>query len=132
MRLDVGVGVDHDNKGMVGVPSPDRQDLRQALDFEHHVVSPPCPSLALALPSLPRQPARPSFVMATAPIVKNHAIPPPTVGTPAVAATVVDKGALVYYEKLRKELREMIQRKRVLEKNLVCVSLDLSFYDLGQ
>lgn len=103
----------------------------------------PCPSnitsilIALVLlalappPALVPSPARPSFVMATAPISKNHVAPPSATGAPTVAATA-EKGAMVYYEKVRKELREMIQRKRVLEKNLVCVSLDLSFHDIGQ
>lgn len=68
--------------------------------------------------------------MSTAPI-KNHAVPPSAAGTPAVAATA-EKGAMVYYEKVRKELREMIQRKRVLDKNLVCFSSDLFFHHFGQ
>lgn len=68
--------------------------------------------------------------MSTAPI-KNHAVPPSAAGTPAAAATV-EKGAMAYYEKVRKELRDMIQRKRVLDKNLVCFSSDLFFHDLRQ
>lgn len=66
--------------------------------------------------------------MATAPISKNHVATPSATGTPAVAATAEK----VYYEKVRKELREMIQRKRVLDKNFVCASLDLSFHGIGQ
>lgn len=60
--------------------------------------------------------------MSTAPI-KNHVVPPSAAGTPAAAT--LEKGAMAYYEKVRKELRDMIQRKRVLDKNLVCFSSNL-------
>lgn len=56
--------------------------------------------------------------MSAAPMSKNHVAPPPIAGASAVPGTA-EKGAMAFYEKVRKELREMIQRKRVLDKNLV-------------
>lgn len=125
------------NKGMVGVPSPD-QDLGLcfAKPRPSNITSSIPNALALSLSlslslALSPSPAHHSFTMATAPISKNHVAPPSAAGTPAAAATA-EKGAMAYYEKVRKELREMIQRKRVLDKNFVCASLDLSFHDIGQ
>lgn len=127
------------NKGMVGVPLPD-QDLGLcfAKPRPSNITSSIPNALALSLSlslslalALSPSPAHHSFTMATAPISKNHVAPPSAAGTPAAAATA-EKGAMAYYEKVRKELREMIQRKRVLDKNFVCASLDLSFHDIGQ
>ncbi|KAH8144742.1 uncharacterized protein LAJ45_11243 [Morchella importuna] len=43
---------------------------------------------------------------------------PSSASTPSAVPGTTEKGAMLYYEKLRKELREMLQRKRVLDKNL--------------
>lgn len=55
-----------------------------------------------------------SLVMSAQPIKT-----PSSASTPSAVPGTTEKGAMLYYEKLRKELREMLQRKRVLDKNLV-------------
>lgn len=70
--------------------------------------------------------------MSATPVNKNHAVPPPSAATSAAAPGAADKGAMASYEKVRKELREMIGRKRVLDKNLVWTPLAPSLLNHNQ
>jgi chromatin modification-related protein EAF6 len=49
-------------------------------------------------------------------------VPP---GSTAKASATTDSTArgLPYYEKLRRDLRDTIQKKRILDKNIVCLPL---------
>ncbi|KAG0127668.1 histone acetyltransferase subunit NuA4-domain-containing protein [Tuber indicum] len=61
--------------------------------------------------------------MSATPVERTPAVPAPT-ATPATAPATAappgapDKAGMPYYEKIRKDLRDMIQRKRGLDKTL--------------
>ena len=58
---------------------------------------------------------------AVAPVVPSlpaGSLPQPSATPDARRASTADKG-MPYYEKIRKDLREMLQRKKILDRNLV-------------
>ncbi|KAF8477422.1 histone acetyltransferase subunit NuA4-domain-containing protein [Kalaharituber pfeilii] len=54
---------------------------------------------------------------------------PQSIGTPdSRRASIVDKG-MPYYDKIRKDLREMLQRKKVLDRNLSALEDQISKFE---
>jgi chromatin modification-related protein EAF6 len=47
----------------------------------------------------------------------------PSAGAPAATTATNENRGLPYYEKLRRELRDTLQKKRLMDKSMVCYNL---------
>ena len=75
-------------------------------------------------PALPPTPHRP--------LKMTENIPPRSSSKTAVTPSESTARGLPYYEKLRRDLRDTIQKKRILDKNMVRPHLDLPRYTPSQ